>query len=377
MDNLNRRSIYYFFFAMGLMQAMQLGWFSQSIFIYASEFGFKIGAMVWVGLYALPYSLRFILAALTDFVAQYFNYAQGLRSMLLLLGLLWCLLSLCIGSVWFWYLNGILSLLCADLDTWIDAHRIHDYDKNLQNLLMQANAFGYRFGFGILNGVLLLGSHWISWKIYFSLIGLCSLVALFYPIVSTTVPNVVFIKEVKNILDYKILLSSIVMRSADAWINSLIICYLIYFHKWSKFAIGLNVQILGGLSGMLGVYLASKALQVFSLQIMLFHGLFLSAFFGIIWAFSIHFPPLFLNVLIVIWGLWFGFNSFLFSRWLVDNTSSALPSTHFSLMVSLARLPVVLSSAFGVMLMSYGDSRISFLLSIVWIFLSLFAQLMF
>lgn len=356
------------FFTLGVTQSIQSGWFFQSVFVFAAEHGFQLEDMPWLMFYSVPYTFKWVFAPLADYlVIRGYTYVWGIERLLWVLVATWCVLLLRFNHIdmLFWTIMGFASFICANMDSWLDAHRIRDYSSELQSDLLRANVLGYRLGLGFVTGLLVFSTAWFGWRwCYIVFMGSCTLSALCIRRMESSsglnVPKESMFKVVKRVLYWKPLFSAIVLRSGDTWVQVLVVWYLIYYHDWDSARIGLVLQMCGGVASMIGVYLASCVLKRVQLDALLRYGLFVSMLLVLAWVVSTSMHPIFVMMLAVAWCFWIGFYGFFFSSWLVLNTCKDYPGTHFSMMTSLARVPTALAAWIGGPLLAAGYVHVAF-----------------
>lgn len=367
------------FFAIGVVQALQFSWFFQSVLVFASQRQAFAAVLPSLAFLSLPYSVKWLFALCADYAAcRGYAYRHGVMVILGLLASLWCCMGLwCGDGLWFWVAMTVASLLGAHLDVWVDAHRIRDYPSAYQSATLQANVFGFRLGFGFLSGFFMLLSNDYGWSLMFyscAVLNLVSLALLHWAQMDFVPDRQDFCLAGTRLFEWRLLLGSIVLRSADGWINSVLTFYLIYVCAWGSESIGMVLQILGGIASLLGI-LCAPYLK-YPLSRLMRYNLLVSTCFVFLWAGCPSGSPNWVSVLIVLWCFWMGISGFIFSQWMTRHTCPKMPGTHFSMMTSLARLPSVGGVAWGGVLMKEHQPAFAFMLGLVGVLLSACVQWM-
>lgn len=372
-----------FFFILGLVQSLQSGWFFQSVFVFAAAQQFKLEDLPWLTLYSMSYACKWLLAPLADYcVRKGFSYAHGVAIMLWILVALWGLLIVRFHQIdlFFWVVMGVASIVCSNIDNWIDAHRITDYADEKQTELLQANVLGYRLGLGFLTGLLVYSTTWFGWRWCFIFFALLCLIAALWVSSTTKNESAVILPQMKEpislakVLAWRTLFGAVMIRFGDSWMQVLIVWYLMYFHAWDSVRIGLVLQMCGGVASMFGVWAASSIVKKYGFEKLLWYGVFVSMLLVVFWISSYYFHDNAVNFLVVVWCFWVGVYGFLFSRWMVENTCRLLPGTHFSILTSLARIPTALSAAIAGPIMAQGNFVIAFSMAFAGYAMGLLAQ---
>lgn len=336
------------FFILGIYQSIQTGWFFQSIYVFSKSHQFDIHAMPFIGCLALPFTLKWMWAPLTDYLTRFrWTYRMEVRYLLRLSGILWLTLAVLYThfTLPFWIIMALIAHAAVCLDNSIDAFRIYAFPEDTQPFLLRANVLGYRLGLGLFSGGIVLSTTWVAWWPWFIVIGIIALGA------SYSIPHTDTQQELRKhksqklegLFSLPVLCAAVAIRCGDGWISGLLILYLIHCHNWDSYSIGLFYQMIGGIAAMMGSFVAPWLLSRYPLEYILSRSLLMGVMLTFMWLWSFHFTYPMLIASVIVWNLWIGFYALFFSQWLTEHTSQAIPGTHFSLLTSLARIPGLLS----------------------------------